>query len=119
MQRILLGPMPRIAEEILREAARWRIDVRIVEVVQEWAALPAGIALARPDAVILADAGCHDGLPELLVNANPGMTVLLLRGDGRESRTYRVERFGTLSPDEILDVAARSRGAAAEKGDAV
>lgn len=117
MHRVLLGPMPRLAEEILREAARGRGDVRIVEWSGDAASIAETIPRTLPDAVILYDSGGDAELAERLMKAHPGMTVLMLHGGGRGSRTYRVEQFGTLSPNEILDVAARSRSAAAGKGD--
>jgi hypothetical protein len=102
--RMVVGPMPRIAEEILRDAARRRSDLEIIEFVSDWSALLCSVTSGRPDAVMLSDAPSAAGIREVLLDLYPHMTVLVLRGNGREGRAYSVESFGALSADEIFDL---------------
>jgi hypothetical protein len=114
--RMVVGPMPRIVEEILRDAASRRSDLEIIEVVNDWSALPHSVAAGNPDAVILSDASCAAAVREVLLDLYPQMTVLVLRGNGREGRAYWVEAFGTLSADEIFDLVSGGLDQAEPRG---
>jgi chemotaxis response regulator CheB len=105
--RIMLGPMPRLMKDLLRAAAESRTDVRIVAVADTWSELTRHVAAAAPDTLILAGESPMDLAPATLLEANSGMTVLVLCERGRESLGYWVERFGALSADEILHIAHR------------
>ena len=102
--RIILGPMPRLMEEIIRDAAAERSDRLVVASVPSPDALATAVADHSADAVILCASERSESVGPDLLRVRPSLRVLSLRDQGRRGQLYWVERFGALSARQILDV---------------
>ncbi len=99
--------MPRIAEEIVRDAAAQRGGRWTLETVSEWTLVPRAVDAQHPDAVVLFDDAHTGTLRCALLEVQPALAILTLFADWRQSRVYRVETLGSLSADELLDTLER------------
>lgn len=116
--RILVGPMPLLLREILREVLGSQSDMEIVREVDSAGELLSAVVEESPAVIVVESAMERLGEEaESILLARPGAHVVGLSSDGHSAVVYRLRASGTVVPEvspEGLRQAIRSAVIAGE-----
>jgi hypothetical protein len=113
---VVLVDMPQMLHDIIREQIADAPGLRVVADLGDAETLDELVAKRAADVVIAGVDVLDDAHVDRLLATRPGLTVLTLDREGRETVLSRLrphrERLGELSPERLLDVVRSTRSPA-------
>ncbi len=110
---IVLVDMPLMLHDIIREQIAQAPGLRVAADLPDACRLDESVAEGPADVVIAGAAVLEPARVDRLLAARPGLSVLTIDREGRETVLYELrptrERLGELSPERLLEVVHSTR----------